>query len=91
MPTSGFKEFINRGNYASGYAKGRVDLGDWKIDHEQYIDCHLHRDLYKAFKPNPTDLYLKKWAQHLQMLNRVWPNENFQWFIEYTEQFAKLC
>ena len=86
---------INRGQYSNGYAKGRVDRGTWNTDLEQFVDCHMHRDLFKAFytKQIPVDqqhLYAKKWNEHLEMMTKVWPNENFGWFQKFTKEYAKL-
>jgi len=87
--------FVDRGQYSNGYAKGRVDRGAWNDDLEQFIDCHMHRDLFKSFytKELPVDqkhLYAKKWNEHLSMMVKVWPGENFSWFQEFTKQYAKL-
>lgn len=86
-------DFINRGQYANGYAKGRVDRGIWTMDHEQYIDCHMHRDIFKAFQ-NPNhenyDTYAKKWSDTIRMLEKCFQGENFDWFVDYTKEYAKL-
>jgi hypothetical protein len=86
-------DFINRGQYSNGYAKGRIDRGSWSLDHEQFIDCHMHRDIFKAFQNKDHEhhnLYVKKWKETLEMLYKVWPNENWDWFKEYTQEYAKL-
>lgn len=87
--------FINRGQYSNGYAKGRIDRGAWTVDHEQLIDCHDHRDLFKRFytKEIPQDqwdLYDKKWTEHCAMLDKVWPGEDFTWYFDFIQQYAKL-
>lgn len=84
------KDFINRGQYSNGYARGRVDRGAWTLDHEQFIDAHLHRDLFKSFYPNANDTHVKKFADTMRLLYRIWPNEDFDWFVEYTKEYAKL-
>lgn len=85
---------ILRGKLPNGLAKGRVDRGSWSLNHETFIDAHLHRDLYKAFQ-NPGhehfQLYQKKWREHMELLHTVWPNEDWTWFIDYTKQFAELA
>lgn len=86
---------ILRGKIHNGLAQGRVDRGDWSMMHNgNFIDAHLHRDLYKAFQ-NPEHehfkLYQKKWREHMELLATVWPNEDWAWFIEYTKQFAELA
>lgn len=86
-------DFINRGQYSNGYAKGRIDRGAWSLDHEQFIDCHMHRDIFKAFQNKDHEhynLYVKKWNETLEMLYRIWPEENWDWFIQYTQEYAKL-
>jgi hypothetical protein len=86
-------DFINRGQYPNGYAKGRVDRGSWSLDHEQFIDCHMHRDIFKAFQNKDHEhynLYVKKWNETLEMLYKLWPDENLDWFINYTQEYAKL-
>lgn len=88
------KEFIPSGRMPSGLATGRVDRGGWTLDQPYFKDAHLHRDLYKAFQ-NPKhehfQLYQKKWAQHMDLLATVWPNEDWAWFIDYTKRFAELA
>lgn len=88
-------KIINRGQYANGYAKGRIDRGAWTIDHQQFIDCHDHRDLFKHFytkelPQDQRDLYSKKWNQHCGMLRTVWQDEDFTWYFDFMEQYAKL-
>jgi len=87
--------FVNRGQYPNGYAKGRIDRGIWNVNHEQYIDCHMHRDLFKHFynhniPQDQRELYSKKWYEHMDMLEKIWPNEDFEWLIDYTVKYAKL-
>jgi len=88
-------KIINRGQYPNGYAKGRVDRGAWNVNLEQFIDCHMHRDLFKFFytKDLPqeqSDLYAKKWQDHMDLLNKVWPEDELNWFVDFTMQYAKL-
>lgn len=89
-----YKNITDRGKLPNGLAKGRVDRGSWSLDHETFIDAHLHRDLYKAFQ-NPKhehfQLYQNKWVQHMDLLATVWPNEDWTWFLSYTKQFAELA
>lgn len=88
-----YVDFINRGQYSNGYAKGRVDRGAWSLDHEQYIDCHMNRDIFKAFQ-NPKhesyDNFAKKWSDTMRMLEKCFPGDNFDWFVSYTKDYAKL-
>lgn len=74
---------INRGQYSNGYARGRVDRGSWTLDHKEYIDAHLHHQIHH--KGNEW-----KFEQTLEMLHKVWPNEDFTWYIEYHNEFKRL-
>lgn len=87
------KEFIPAGRLPSGLAIGRVDRGGWTLEQPYFKDAHLHRDLYKVFQ-NPSDerypLFQKKWREHMELLYRVWPEQNWTWFEDYSKQFAEL-
>lgn len=88
-------KIINRGQYPNGYAKGRVDRGAWNVNIEQFVDAHLHRDLFKHFytKELPKeqrDLYAKKWQEHMDLLNKVWPEDDLNWFVDFTREYAKI-
>jgi hypothetical protein len=84
-------DFINRGQYSNGYAKGRVDRGSWTLQHDQFIDCHMHRDLFKAFYSDPNPAHVVKWQQTMDMLNKCFPGEDFTWLLEFTKQYATLA
>jgi hypothetical protein len=75
-------DFINRGQYANGYAKGRVDRGAWTLEHEQFIDAHLFQQTWQNDE---------KVRKTLDLLETVWPEEDFQWFRNYTAEFRKLA
>lgn len=87
----GHKDFIYRGKLSSGYARYRVDRGSWTLEHDQFIDCHMHRDLFKAFYPDPNPQHVEKWNQTITMLYKIWPQENFDWLVGYTRAFSKLA
>lgn len=74
------KEFIHRGVYSNGYPIGRVDRSAWNLFQNELIDCHMPRVL-----SNPGGF-----SQITQILMRVWPTEDFNWFAKYTEEFTKL-
>lgn len=74
---------INRGQYPNGYARGRVDRGAWTLDHKEFIDAHLHHQIHH--KQNDW-----KFQQTLELLRKVWPEENFDWYIEYHNEFKRL-
>jgi len=74
---------INRGQYSNGYARGRVDRGAWSLNNKEFIDCHMHHQVYH--KGNEW-----KFTQTMELLRKIWPNEDFQWFIDYTNEFKRL-
>lgn len=74
---------INRGQYSNGYAVGRVDRGAWSLNHKQFIDAHLFHQMYHKGRED-------KFEQTLDLLEKIWPEENFDWFIIYSEKFKKL-
>jgi hypothetical protein len=74
---------VLRGQYKNGYARGRVDRGSWTLDHPIFIDAHLHHQIYhrgNEWKFNHT----------MELLHKVWPNEDFTWFEEYHKEFKRL-
>lgn len=75
-------DFINRGQYSNGYAKGRVDRGSWTLNHEQFIDAHLFQQTWQNDE---------KISKTMELLQRVWPEEDFQWFRDYTAKFRELA
>jgi len=70
----------NRGMYPNGYPIGRIDRSAWSLDHQQYIDCHAPHDVLE----NP-----ESFDRLMAMLHKVWPSEDWQWMIDYTEKFKK--
>lgn len=86
METQFKKTFINRGKLPNGYARGRVDRGAWSLDHPEFIDAHLLRDMYKK-----SDTGAMNFAKTMRLLERIWPEEDFTWFREYTTQFQILA
>ncbi len=75
------KKIIHRGTLPNGYPIGRVDRSAWTLEHSQFIDCHMLRDIYK----NPDHLALT-----MKLLFKIWPEEDFSWFAEYTLAYGKL-
>lgn len=75
-------DFINRGQYANGYAKGRVDRGAWSLNHEQFIDAHLMQQTHHS---------REKIQKLMDLLHTVWPKEDWKWFLHYTNEFKKLA
>jgi hypothetical protein len=43
-------DHYHRGTYKNGYARGRVDRSAWTLQHDQLIDCHMLRGIYKDQK-----------------------------------------
>lgn len=77
------KNIVKRGQYKNGYAVGRVDRGAWSLEHDLFIDAHLHHQVHH--KGNEW-----KFNQILDLLYKVWPDEDFNWFIDYHHSFKKL-
>lgn len=75
------KEFVYRGTYPNGYAKHRIDRSAWTLKHDKMIDAHMLRDIYNK----PENL-----SKTLELLETVWPSEDFSWFVAYTNEFKKL-
>lgn len=75
--------FINRGQGTHGYARGRVDRGSggWVLNQPELIDAHLRQQTHHK-KDRVLEL--------LALLKHVWPNENFDWFMEYSIRFREL-
>lgn len=75
------KLFIERGSLPNGYAKGRIDRSAWNDKTQDVIDCHLPHDIYTNGD---------SFAKVFKMLMQLFPNDNHDWFIEYTKQFSAL-
>lgn len=75
--------FINRGQGSHGYARGRVDRGSggWVLNQPELIDAHLRQQTHHK-QEKVMELYA--------LLRHVWPNENFDWMIEYSTKFREL-
>lgn len=72
---------INRLTYANGYPIGRVDRSAWTLNHEKLIDCHMPRGIYSNHH---------RMEEIVLLLEKVWPEENFDWFIDYKDKFKQL-
>jgi hypothetical protein len=75
------KNFVSRGTLPNGYPIGRVDRSAWSINHDTLIDCHLPRGIYRD---------KEAFEKTMQLLHVAFPNDNFDWFVEYTEKFKQL-
>jgi hypothetical protein len=80
------KNFVTRGQLPNGFARGRVDRGSWSLEHNEFIDCHMLRDMYKL-----SDTGRGNFAKTMTLLHKIWPEENFEWFRDYTTEFQKLA
>lgn len=73
---------IDRGtDPRTGYPIGRVDRSHWTLNHEVFIDCHLPHDILS----NP-----QSYNKVMELLHKVWPDEDFSWFENYHNEFKKL-
>jgi len=76
------KAHIARGtDPKTGYPTGRVDRSHWTLNHDVFIDAHLPRSAYSDSKA---------FGQIMDLLTKIWPNEDFQWFKDYTTEFKNL-
>jgi hypothetical protein len=77
-------DFINRGHGSHGYARGRVDRanGGWVFNQPELIDAHLMQQTHHS-EEKTQKLY--------DLLHHVWPEEDFTWFKNYTDEFKKLA
>lgn len=66
----------------TGYPIGRVDRSAWHLNHDVFIDAHLFHDVH---------LDDRKFDKILQLLHLTWPDESFQWFVDYHKEFKKLA
>jgi len=86
--TSRLKPFhptvINRGTASNGYPRGRVDRSAWSLNHKEFIDAHLYHGAWR--KGNDW-----MFENIMQLLHRVWPKEDFSWFVEYTRKFREVA
>lgn len=74
---------LPRSNGQNQFAQNRVDRTDtnWRSYlNENLIDAHLWR-------PGYTD---ENFANIMELLTMKYPNEDFQWFVDYTESYKKL-
>lgn len=73
---------IDRGtDPRTGYPIGRVDRSHWTLEHQTLIDAHLPHDILH----NP-----QSYNKVMELLHKVWPNEDFTWWENYTTEFKKL-
>ncbi len=72
---------IDRGMYPNGYPIGRIDRSAWTLEHDQLIDCHMPRGIYSN---------QSRMDEMMGLLEKIWPNEDFGWFVDYKYQFKKL-
>lgn len=77
------KFLINRARPGTQFASNRVDRDDinWRsYVNEELIDAHLWRPGYEE----------NNFANIIELLQMKYPQENFQWLIEYRENYLKL-
>jgi len=74
---------LNRAKHNTQFADNRVDRDDvnWRAYvNEQLIDAHLWRPGYTE----------ENFANIMELMTMKFPNEDFQWLIDYNEQYKKL-
>lgn len=76
-------DFMNRGQYPNGFAYGRVDRGAWSLNHKEFIDAHLFQQVYHKGREQYFD-------KILELLARIWPEEDFSWLVDFNNEFKKL-
>lgn len=74
---------VLRGQYANGLAVGRIDRANWSLSHSTFIDAHLHHQIFHKGREE----YFNK---TMKLLYEMWPEEDFTWFMKYTDEFRKL-
>lgn len=74
---------VLRGQYANGYAVGRVDRGAWSLSHETLIDAHLPQQVYHKGRE-------KYFDDLMGLLHHIWPEEDWGWWYDFTIEFRKL-
>jgi|SRR5690348_7920340 len=74
---------ILRGQYPNGYARGRVDRGNWTLSLDSFIDCHMFHQVYHKGREQYFD-------KTMELLTSLFPEENWDWFVTYTNEFRKL-
>lgn len=81
--SSHFPERVDRGtDKKTGYPKGRVDRSSWHLNHVELIDAHLFHDAH---------INDESFRKIMVLLKTVWPNEDWTWFVNYRNEFKKLC
>lgn len=75
---------IYRGVYPNGYAMNRVDRSAWSMQHNAFIDCHMHQLEHLDNCDN-----VKKFADTLRLLYRIWPEENFDWYVDHVRNLLR--
>jgi len=71
----------DRGTYQNGYPLGRVDRSAWTLNHGKFIDCHAPHNVLENES---------SYNRLIELIEHVWPNEDWGWFKKYTEDFKKL-
>lgn len=74
---------IKRGQYSNGLAVGRVDRAAWTLELDTFIDAHLFQQVYHKGR----EQYFEKM---MELLKAFWPDEDFKWVYDYTNEFRKL-
>lgn len=80
--TKEYAHLIGRARPGTQFAENRIDRDDvaWKSYLDNFVDAHLWRNGY-------TD---ENFANIMELLTYQYPNENFQWLIDYRKQYISL-
>lgn len=76
---------VYRGVYPNGYAMNRVDRSAWHLNHNQFVDCHMFQIDNLA-----TDEGATNFARTVRLLNKIWPAEDFGWYIQLVRDICKI-
>ena len=69
-----------RKSYTNRTAKNRADRDGWQYDVNGLVDAHLPRPGYEP----------ENFAKILKLFKDVYPQENFDWMVEYRNLFVSL-
>lgn len=80
--TKDYAHLIGRARPGTQFAANRIDRDDiaWRDYLDNFVDAHLWRDGY-------TDA---NFSNLMELLTHQYPNESFQWLIDFKNEYTKL-